>query len=133
MYIYFFIKSWALLKNQGEIVAIVPNTWMTAEYGQTFKDFLLSNFWIKSIIQFNKDVFPNADVDSCIIHLQKDIRSIEKHSNMISINQAISKKELEYINQLIYNGDKKLSVNKVMNKSLHLEKNWFNFLKRKPF
>ncbi|XYU16287.1 HsdM family class I SAM-dependent methyltransferase [Bacillus pumilus] len=131
LYIYFFIKSWALLKNHGEIVAIVPNTWMTAEYGQTFKDFLLSNFWIKSIIQFSKDVFPNADVDSCIIHLQKDIRNIEKHSNMVNINQAMSKKELVCINQLIYNEDKKLSINKVMNKSLHLEKNWFDFFTKK--
>lgn len=131
LYIYFFIKSWKLLKSHGEIVAIVPNTWMTAEYGQTFKDFLLDNFWIESIIQFNKDVFPNADVESCIIHLKKDSTSIERHSNMVSINKALSKNELGKFNQLILNGDKKLSINRVNKNSLQSESNWLNFFSKK--
>ncbi len=71
MYIYFIIKAWSLLKDNGSIIAIIPNTWMTSEYGQSFKQFILNNFIINDMITFNKDVFNNADVESCILNLQK--------------------------------------------------------------
>lgn len=133
LYIYFFIKAWAQLKNHGEIIAIVPNTWMAAEYGQSFKEFLLSNFWIKSIIQFNKDVFPNADVDSCIIHLVKDMESTNKHSNLININQELSESELESFNTLIEKVDNKITVKETKNEILQLENNWLTLFNDNPF
>ncbi|WP_017725846.1 Eco57I restriction-modification methylase domain-containing protein [Halalkalibacterium ligniniphilum] len=133
LYIYFFIKAWALLKNHGEIIAIVPNTWMAAEYGRSFKEFLLSNFWIKSIIQFNKDVFPNADVDSCIIHLVKNSECINKDSNLVNINQELSKSEIEIFNTLIQSMDKKLSVKETLNEILQTESNWLTLFNENPF
>jgi len=71
LYVYFFVKSIELLKEDGEIIAIVPNTWMSAKFGEKFKNILFEYFSILEIITFEKDVFENADVDSCIIHLKK--------------------------------------------------------------
>lgn len=71
LYVYFFIKSIELLKEDGEIIAIVPNTWMSSKFGEKFKSVLFEYFTILEIITFEKDVFENADIDSCIIHLKK--------------------------------------------------------------
>lgn len=71
LYIYFFIKGLQILKKKGNIVAIIPNTWMVSKYGLSFKKFLIQYFKIKYIINFDKDIFPNADVESCIIVIEK--------------------------------------------------------------
>ncbi|MDE3840435.1 hypothetical protein C0966_13945 [Bacillus methanolicus] len=126
LYIYFFIKAWSILKDKGEIIAIVPNTWMAAEYGGSFKNFILSNFWVKSIIQFNKDVFPDADVDSCIIHLKKENYFENSDTHLINIKQSLSKEEIHSFDKLIKSNNEKLFVRKETNKVLNSESNWLS-------
>lgn len=128
LYIYFFIKALELLNFNGEIIAIIPNTWMAAEYGQSFKEFLINNFWIKSIIYFNKDVFPDADVDSCIIHLSKNLNSISTPTNLIYIKHELSNNEIDSFYSLLQNNNKKVSVIKITSEELKYKNNWLTLI-----
>lgn len=87
LYLYFFIKAWSILKINGSLIAIIPNTWAAADYGKKFKKFLLDNFLINKFISFKKDVFPNADVESCILHLTKK-----------GINENFPNHKVEFVN-----------------------------------
>lgn len=133
LYTYFFLKSWDLLNQDGEIVAIIPNTWMSTEYGSSFKKFLLDNFSIELIIQFNKDVFPNADVDSCIIHLIKKPQYTNNASSLITINQGLSNSEIENFKDFLKSESEKFTKKEVSNIQLQKEKNWLNLFNEKTF
>ncbi|ARD47512.1 Eco57I restriction-modification methylase domain-containing protein [Sporosarcina sp. P33] len=82
LYLYFFLKACSLISKEGNIIAIMPDTWIKAQYGRNFKKYILNNFSIKSILTFENDVFPDAVVESCIIHLQKSSKE-EISSNIV--------------------------------------------------
>lgn len=124
LYIYFFIKAWAILREHGEITAIVPNTWMAADYGESFRHFLLTYFQIRTIIQFNRDVFPDADVDSCIVHLVKDTNGSTGNVRFINIEQALDRDELRSFASLIHHTSSKLTVKTFTRERLQTENNW---------
>lgn len=124
LYIYFFIKAWAILREHGEITAIVPNTWMAADYGESFRHFLLTYFQIQTIIQFNRDVFPDADVDSCIVHLVKDTNGSTGNVQFINIEQALDRDELRSFASLIHHTSSKLAIKTFTRERLQIEGNW---------
>jgi len=128
LYVYFIIKAWSILSEKGSIIAIIPNTWMAAEYGNSFKKFLLQNFWIKAIIQFNKDVFPDADVESCILYLskEKDSEFNMRNTYLINIQKPFSKDEFLSFNDLINNVNGRSLVRTVTKEILELKGNWLN-------
>ena len=116
LYIYFIIKAWSLLNDNGSVVAIIPNTWMTTEYGQNFKNFIINNFIINDIITFNKDVFNNADVDSCILNLQKKgNENLNSKNTKLTLLEYNEEYELKRINCALINEE-----------GLKLCDNWIN-------
>src|SRR5699024_5769026 len=103
------------------------NTWMSASYGTSLKVFLKDYFNIKSIINFSEDVFPDADVESCIIHLEKKDIGKEIKSNhpieFISIKEPLKRHEILSFPSLIFNGNlgnlkSKITFKKVENELL---------------
>ena len=61
LYIYFILKCFQLLEENGVLIAVIPNTWMSSFFALVFKKFLLENFEIKKIIEFDRDIFDNAN------------------------------------------------------------------------
>ncbi|MFA9558297.1 class I SAM-dependent DNA methyltransferase [Evansella sp. AB-rgal1] len=117
LYLYFFIKAWSILEEKGSIIAIVPNTWAVADYGSEFKRFLLDYFQINRFISFEKDVFPDADVESCILHLTK----LDKNENLE--NHEMSFVTLSHKSGSFLDMDEKV-VRRYKQKDLHESMNW---------
>lgn len=98
LYIYFILKCYHLLKENGALIAIIPNTWISSHFGISFKKFLLKNFIIKKVIEFNKDVFEDASVESCIVELIKKPNNENNIVSFIKINEdlkIVEKVEIE--------------------------------------
>lgn len=123
LYLYFFVKAWSILKDSGSIIAIVPNTWAIADYGRKFKEFLLDNFLIEKFISFDKDVFPDADVESCILHLiKKDTKKKYPNHKVEFIN--ISNKFNDSFTE-----KKASNFNHFYQKNLKIKANWITIFK----
>lgn len=66
LYLYFLIKALETLREDGRVVVIIPNTWLTSAYGITIQKYILSNYTLNSVINFEKNVFDDVDVDVSI-------------------------------------------------------------------
>jgi len=70
LYVYFIQRGLSLLKSDGYLGYILPNKWLCANYGKPLRRFL-GGFTINQIIDFGTSpVFPNADVNACLLFLQ---------------------------------------------------------------
>lgn len=67
LYCYFLVQATQFLKPGGRMAMIVSNSWMKREYGEEFKNFLLSEFHIYALIGFQERVFDDLANTVCII------------------------------------------------------------------
>ncbi|MEM3577210.1 MAG: N-6 DNA methylase [Candidatus Bathyarchaeia archaeon] len=71
IYAYFFTHSAKFLKNGGRMGYITSNTWLDVAFGEGLKQFFLDHFKILAIIEHDAGVFEKANVDTCIVILEK--------------------------------------------------------------
>ncbi|MCU0444347.1 MAG: BREX-1 system adenine-specific DNA-methyltransferase PglX [Microscillaceae bacterium] len=72
-YVFFYLLGvFTLLKDQGILGFITPNTWRLVESGLNFRKTLLSNAKFLKIIQHLEKIFPDATVDCDTLILKKD-------------------------------------------------------------
>ena len=58
IYIYFIIKCFNLLNENGKLIFIVPNTWIYSKSFKYFKDFIFKNKYLELLIDFKyKQIF----------------------------------------------------------------------------
>lgn len=96
IYYAFIIKCLDLLKNDGVLVSITPNSYLYNKSSQKLCKYLFDNKYIREIIDFNDNkVFPNVSVYCCIT--------------------IFTKTDKEYI---IYNNNKLLYTDIIKNYSL---------------
>lgn len=70
LYVYFIQRGLSLLKPNGRLGYILPNKWLCANYGKPLRHYLMG-FAINQIVDFGTSpVFPNADVNACLLLLQ---------------------------------------------------------------
>ena len=75
VYVYFLAAVERMLNNDGVAAVICPNTWMNVGYGGPVCDYLLERFRVRAVVQSSVERwFPSADVDACIIFLEKGSR-----------------------------------------------------------
>jgi methylase of polypeptide subunit release factors len=67
LYIYFLLRAATLLKPGGRFSIITADPWLTVGYGEAFKQHLLTNFEIESLISFDRRVFSGADVKPVLL------------------------------------------------------------------
>lgn len=80
LYVYFLIRASNYLKDGGRLAVIVADSWLGANYGAEFKEFLKQNFEIQRLVSFDRKVF---DVDvRAIMLLATKRRKIKKSSNV---------------------------------------------------
>jgi len=71
-YLLFIENSFKHLKSKGHLGFIVPNTWLTINSFKELRKFLLINTRNLEIINIYDKVFPDANVDSCLLIFEKD-------------------------------------------------------------
>lgn len=60
--VYFLLYALAHLKPGGRVAVITTDSWLDANYGRGFKDYLLRNFEIERLVRFDRRVFHDAEV-----------------------------------------------------------------------
>lgn len=86
IYYAFIIKCLDLLKNDGILVSITPNSYLYNKSSSNLRKYLFDNKYIKEIIDFKDDkVFPNVSVYCCITIITKTNKD-----NLIYNNTKIS-------------------------------------------
>jgi hypothetical protein len=107
LYVLFYEKSISLLKNSGNLMFISSNKFLSQGYGFLLRQYLLK-FEIKTIINFNFNVFESAIVRTCIFQLIKK----EPQNNKIRIidvsgindKYKFLEEKYSYIDQEIFEG-----------------------------
>ncbi|ACI20048.1 Eco57I restriction-modification methylase domain-containing protein [Dictyoglomus thermophilum] len=72
LYVYFYEKSYNLLKNGGIHCFISSNKWMRAKYGEKLRDFLKEKTTILKLIDFGGYHVFGQTVDTCTVLFRKE-------------------------------------------------------------
>jgi hypothetical protein len=81
---YFFVHGTKFLKDSGHFGFIVSNSWLDADYGKGLQEFFLKNYNVITIIGSKVERwFEEADINTCIIILQKCRDKKERDENLI--------------------------------------------------
>ena len=96
LYVLFYEKGIDWLKKNGVLSYITSNKFLSQEYGLFLRQELLENT-IKSIVNFNYDIFENATVRTCILLLTK---VLPKTNNIIELIDVKNEKDAgKFINR----------------------------------
>jgi type I restriction-modification system DNA methylase subunit len=92
---YFFVHGAKFLKDSGYFGFIVSDTWLDVDYGKGLQEFFLKNYKIIAIIGSKVERwFEEADINTCIIILQKCKDKKERDENLVRF--VYLKKPLRY-------------------------------------
>lgn len=81
---YFFVHGTKFLKDGGHFGFIVSNSWLDVDYGKGLQEFFLKNYKIVAIIESKVERwFEEADINTCIIILQKCKDKKERNKNLV--------------------------------------------------
>jgi type I restriction-modification system DNA methylase subunit len=81
---YFFVHGMKFLKNGGRFGFIVSNSWLDVDYGKGLQEFFLKNYKIVAIIESKVERwFEEADVNTCIVILEKCTDKKEREENLV--------------------------------------------------
>lgn len=81
---YFFVHGTKFLKEKGYFGFIVSNSWLDVDYGKGLQEFFLENYKIVGIIESKVERwFEDADINTCIVILQKCKDKKERDDNLV--------------------------------------------------
>jgi type I restriction-modification system DNA methylase subunit len=81
---YFFVHGTKFLQNGGGFGFIVSNSWLDVDYGKGLQEFFLNNYKIIAIIESKVERwFEEADVNTCIVILEKSKDKKERNENLV--------------------------------------------------
>ncbi|MEW6162872.1 MAG: N-6 DNA methylase [Nitrospirota bacterium] len=81
---YFFVHGTKFLRDGGRFGFIVSNSWMDVDYGKGLQELFLMNYKIIAIIESKVERwFEDADVNTCIIILEKCKDQNERDKNLV--------------------------------------------------
>jgi len=96
IYAYFFTHSAKFLKNTGRMGYITSNTWLDVSFGEGLKQFFLDHFKILTVVEHDAGVFEKANVDTCIVILEKtEGKDFQKDRDSNFVKFARMKKTIE--------------------------------------
>ncbi|MBM3239056.1 SAM-dependent DNA methyltransferase [Candidatus Poribacteria bacterium] len=92
---YFFVHGTKFLKDGGYFGFIVSESWLDVDYGKGLQEFFLKNYKIIAIIESKVERwFEEADINTCIVILQKSKDKKERDENLVRF--VYLKKKLRY-------------------------------------
>ncbi len=81
---YFFVHGTKFLRDGGHFGFIVSDSWLDAEFGKGLQEFFLRNYRIIAIIESKVERwFQDADVNTCIVVLQKCKEKKKRDENLV--------------------------------------------------
>jgi type I restriction enzyme M protein len=81
---YFFVHGMKFLRDGGRFGFIVSNSWLDVDYGKGLQEFFLNNYKIIAIIESKVERwFEQADVNTCIVILEKCKDKKERDENLV--------------------------------------------------
>ena len=81
---YFFVHGTKFLKNGGRFGFIVSNSWMDVDYGKGLQELFLNNYKIIAVIESKVERwFEDADINTCIIIMEKCNDARERNENLV--------------------------------------------------
>lgn len=92
IFIYFYIHALKFLKNNGRLGFITSNKWLEVDYGEPFQRFLLEYTKIKYVIEFDRAIFPDAEVNTAVVILEKE-RSNRDKGDISSLKKEKSSRD----------------------------------------
>ena len=98
IYIYFVLHGLRFLKGNGLLGFITSDKWLSVEYGEPFQEFLKKYSRILYIVEFRKAVFPELEVDTAVMILQKVKDETARNKNNVKFVRV---KKLLPMNELI--------------------------------
>lgn len=81
----FIERSIAILKSRGNLLLIIPNTFITNVYSRKLRDLIASKCKIVQIIVSSERMFAAAEVNNAIVNFQKDEIATRRANNQVSI------------------------------------------------
>jgi adenine-specific DNA methylase len=95
LHAYFFVHGTKFLRPRGRFGFIVANSWLDVEYGRGLQQFFLQHHKIVAIIESKVERwFEQADVNTCIVILERCDDEQERNENLVSF--ALLNKPLRY-------------------------------------
>ena len=92
---YFFVHGTKFLKDAGHFGFIVSSSWLDVDYGKGLQEFFLNNYKIVALIESKVERwFADADINTCIVILQKCRNKRERDENLVRF--IYLKKPLRY-------------------------------------
>ena len=137
IYAYFFTHSSHFLKENGIMGYIVYNSWLDVKFGIDLQKFLLDNFKIISIIDFDKRVFKDASVNTVVILMTKltgKNRSADRDNNTVRFIRVKTPIQIDDLIESIKNSNdstenEKIRIVIVSQRELKLNHKWSSYLK----
>lgn len=81
IYVHFILYGLDFLKKDGRLGMIISNSWLQADYGVNFANFLLDHFKVKAVIDFNQRLFRIPLIATCVLLLEKEVNSKARDEN----------------------------------------------------
>ncbi len=101
IYIFFYIHSINFLNKGGKLGFISSNKWLEVGYGESFQEFLLQNVKISFIIEFDRAVFPDAEVNTTVTILQKEPDSTQRNNNVVRFVRLKKRMDVTELQELL--------------------------------
>lgn len=140
IYAFFFTHSLEFLSEKGKIGFITSDKMLDTAYGEELQEFFLNNFEVNAIIKFDRQVFDEPLIGTCITILTKNKKSKERDDNLVNLVRIKEKMNLSKIIQLVekkYEPETILDTNKYRiatkkQKNLKNETKWNRYLFAPP-
>ncbi len=85
---YFFVHGYKFLKERGRFGFIVSNSWLDVDWGTGLQEFFLKHYKILAIIESKVERwFVDADVNTCIVILERCDKAEERNKNVVRFVQ----------------------------------------------
>ena len=92
---YFFVHGYKFLKDGGRFGFVVSNSWLDVDWGSGLQEFFLTHYRILAIIESKVERwFVDADVNTCIVILERSDKAEERDENVVRFVQL--KKQLRH-------------------------------------
>jgi type I restriction-modification system DNA methylase subunit len=127
IYVYFIMHCLEFLKKHGRVGMIVSNSWLQSDYGINFCNFLIANFKVKAVIDFNQRLFRIPLVATCVLLLEKEADPQARNENNTIFLYVNSERKVDEILDALDNphGWKaKFLINTVKQGSLPKDQKW---------
>lgn len=113
----FIEKSIQLLKNDGLLSFITPNTFLKNKHSEPLRKYIINNTAILEFLLYNYSVFDSASVDTCVFLLKRSKESPNSTIKVSTSNEISIIKDYQAIKQSSFRTNKNTDFSLMVNSS----------------